>query len=152
MSFLVEQPQGSASIHCAHYSRLVQNIRSQDGVPTSSGLAKDWDFNIEDRDAEFRDDLREASGIGRRRKKASMPFGGLLVIFSPYLSYPHNLDRKVAKPAPHSPNKSVHSSGMATKRMLITTYAKLSVLCRKSFALNPVPPLRGPSSRSVMKT
>jgi hypothetical protein len=53
-------------------SRLVKNIRSQDGPSTSSGLAKDWDFNIEERDAEFRDDLREASGIGRRRGKVSV--------------------------------------------------------------------------------
>jgi len=51
------------------YSRLVQNIRSQDGLSTSSGLVKDWDFNIEERDAEFRDDLREASGVGHRRRK-----------------------------------------------------------------------------------
>jgi general transcription factor 3C polypeptide 3 (transcription factor C subunit 4) len=54
------------------YSRLVQNIRSQDGPSTSSSLTKDWDFNIEERDAEFRDDLREASGVGRRRGKVSV--------------------------------------------------------------------------------
>jgi len=44
----------------------------QDG-PTSSAnlLAKEWDFNIEEKEAEFKDDLREASGIGRKRNKVS---------------------------------------------------------------------------------
>ncbi|KAG6843906.1 hypothetical protein H0H87_011895, partial [Tephrocybe sp. NHM501043] len=52
------------------FDRLVQNIRSADDPSTTTaGLTKDWDFNIEDKDAEFRDDLREASGVGRRRKK-----------------------------------------------------------------------------------
>ncbi|KIJ64224.1 hypothetical protein HYDPIDRAFT_175610 [Hydnomerulius pinastri MD-312] len=32
-------------------------------------LQRDWDFHIEDQDAIFRDDLREASGIGKRKKK-----------------------------------------------------------------------------------
>ncbi|RDB18196.1 Transcription factor tau subunit sfc4 [Hypsizygus marmoreus] len=52
------------------FDRLVQNIRSHDGPSTNTGLNKDWDFNIEEKDAEFRDDLREASGVGKRRKKA----------------------------------------------------------------------------------
>ncbi|KAG6915765.1 hypothetical protein DXG01_009970 [Tephrocybe rancida] len=51
------------------FDRLVQNIRSKDNPSTSAGLTKDWDFSIEEKDAEFRDDLREASGVGRRRKK-----------------------------------------------------------------------------------
>ncbi|KAF5378579.1 hypothetical protein D9615_007122 [Tricholomella constricta] len=51
------------------FDRLVENIRSRDNPSTSTGLTKDWDFNIEEKDAEFRDDLREASGVGRRRKK-----------------------------------------------------------------------------------
>ncbi|EGN99637.1 hypothetical protein SERLA73DRAFT_159861 [Serpula lacrymans var. lacrymans S7.3] len=33
-------------------------------------LSKDWDFNIEEHDVEFKDDLRAASGIGKRKKKA----------------------------------------------------------------------------------
>ncbi len=49
-------------------SRLVKNIQRSD----APGLTKDWDFNIEDRDAEFRDDLRAASGIGRRHKKVGI--------------------------------------------------------------------------------
>lgn len=32
-------------------------------------LSKDWDINIAEREAEFRDDLRAASGIGKRRRK-----------------------------------------------------------------------------------
>ncbi|KAF8055211.1 hypothetical protein FPV67DRAFT_1598050 [Lyophyllum atratum] len=51
------------------FDRLVENIRSRDDPSTSAGLTKDWDFSIEEKNAEFRDDLREASGVGRRRKK-----------------------------------------------------------------------------------
>ncbi|KAJ7686640.1 hypothetical protein B0H17DRAFT_1204069 [Mycena rosella] len=48
--------------------RLVNNIRINEG--TSAGLlAKDWDFNARDQDAQFKDDLRAASGVGKRRKK-----------------------------------------------------------------------------------
>jgi general transcription factor 3C polypeptide 3 (transcription factor C subunit 4) len=49
-------------------SRLINNIRVNEG--TSSGLlSKDWDFNVQDQDAQFKDDLRLASGVGKRRKK-----------------------------------------------------------------------------------
>jgi general transcription factor 3C polypeptide 3 (transcription factor C subunit 4) len=34
-------------------------------------LAKGWDFDIEERKAEFKDDLRAASGIGRKKSKVS---------------------------------------------------------------------------------
>ncbi|PPQ91090.1 hypothetical protein CVT25_013128 [Psilocybe cyanescens] len=54
------------------FDRLVQNIRLRDGS-TSTGtglLTKDWDFDLQEREQEFKDDLREASGIGRKRKKA----------------------------------------------------------------------------------
>ena len=40
-------------------------IRLTSGTSSTGMLNKDWDFNIEDKDAEFRDDLRKASGIGR---------------------------------------------------------------------------------------
>ena len=47
-------------------SRLVREIRKGDN--TGSGpLSKVWDFDMRDRDAEFKDDLREVSGIGKRR-------------------------------------------------------------------------------------
>jgi len=35
---------------------------------SGSGLTKDWDFSIEEKEAEFCDDLREASGIGQKHK------------------------------------------------------------------------------------
>lgn len=33
-------------------------------------MSRDWDFNFAaEKEAEFRDDLREASGVGRKKKK-----------------------------------------------------------------------------------
>lgn len=32
-------------------------------------LSRDWDIDIAEKEAEFRDDLRAASGIGKRRRK-----------------------------------------------------------------------------------
>ncbi|KAF4623249.1 hypothetical protein D9613_002332 [Agrocybe pediades] len=65
------------------FDRLVKNIRLRDGSSSTSAniLTKNWDFDIEERDAEFKDDLREASGIGRKRKKkgkGSRPTGPVL--------------------------------------------------------------------------
>ncbi|KAF8332446.1 hypothetical protein F5887DRAFT_996848 [Amanita rubescens] len=59
------------------FNRLVQSIRFRD-ASTAGVLAKDWDISIEEREAEFRDDLREASGIGRRRKKRGRAAGPTL--------------------------------------------------------------------------
>lgn len=50
------------------FSRLVANVRSLDGPSGSGLLSRDWDFNLEDQYAEFRDDLRAASGIGRGKR------------------------------------------------------------------------------------
>ncbi|KAJ7192484.1 hypothetical protein GGX14DRAFT_552972 [Mycena pura] len=47
---------------------LVRNIRLDDGLSSAGILAKDWDFTVQDT-TEYRDDLRAATGIGRRRKK-----------------------------------------------------------------------------------
>jgi len=55
--------------HLIVTSRLIANIRVSDGASGSSMMTRDWDFNIEENDAEFRDDLRAASGIGRKRRK-----------------------------------------------------------------------------------
>jgi general transcription factor 3C polypeptide 3 (transcription factor C subunit 4) len=49
----------------------VENIRLVDGPSHTGVLGKEWDFNIEEKEAEFRDDLRAASGIGRKRKKVN---------------------------------------------------------------------------------
>ena len=48
-------------------SRLVQDIRQAGGSNTGL-LTQMWDFNLEEKEAEFRDDLRDASGVGRSRK------------------------------------------------------------------------------------
>jgi hypothetical protein len=50
-------------------SRLVQDIRGTDGLSGAGLLSKVWDFNMEESVSEFRDDLRAASGIGRRSAK-----------------------------------------------------------------------------------
>ncbi|KAL7280359.1 hypothetical protein ACG7TL_005282 [Trametes sanguinea] len=51
------------------FDRLIQNIREA-GDGTSSGmLSKMWDINLEEREAEFREDLRAASGVGRAKRK-----------------------------------------------------------------------------------
>jgi len=55
-------------------SRLVKKIRLRDGSTSSSTglLTRDWDFDIEEKEAEFKDDLRAASGIGRKKRKVSV--------------------------------------------------------------------------------
>ncbi|KAF7979955.1 hypothetical protein HWV62_40398 [Athelia sp. TMB] len=53
------------------FDRLIANIRDSDGASGSEMMTKQWDFTLEDKDAEFRDDLRAASGIGRRRRKTN---------------------------------------------------------------------------------
>lgn len=53
----------------SYSSRLIANIRGVDGPSGSALLSRDWDFNLEEQDAEFRDDLRAASGIGRSKKR-----------------------------------------------------------------------------------
>ncbi|KAI0629317.1 TPR-like protein [Trametes polyzona] len=60
------------------FDRLIQNIREA-GDGTSSGmLNKMWDMNLEEREAEFKDDLREASGVGRSKKKRGRRRGPVL--------------------------------------------------------------------------
>ena len=50
-------------------SRLVQGIRESEGGSSSGLLGKAWNINVEAQEAEFRDDLREASGVGKRKGK-----------------------------------------------------------------------------------
>ena len=61
-------------------------------------MTRDWDFNIEERDAEFRDDLRAATGIGRKRRKVRQ---------HPILSYneSYTSNREAANQAPSYPSK-----------------------------------------------
>lgn len=42
----------------------MQDIRQRN----DPALAKDWDISIQDQEEAFKDDLREASGVGKRRK------------------------------------------------------------------------------------
>ncbi|KAF5345552.1 hypothetical protein D9758_012000 [Tetrapyrgos nigripes] len=55
-------------------SRLVQDIRHRN----DTSLVKDWDITIQDQDQEFLDDLRAASGIGRRKKRPGRAEGPAL--------------------------------------------------------------------------
>lgn len=43
----------------------MSDIRSGDAA--SATLSKVWDFDMRDRETEFKDDLREASGVGKKR-------------------------------------------------------------------------------------
>ncbi|KAF5389367.1 hypothetical protein D9757_004269 [Collybiopsis confluens] len=56
------------------FDRLVQDIRQRN----DPSLAKDWDISIHDEEAAFKDDLRAASGIGKRRKAKSRASGPTL--------------------------------------------------------------------------
>ncbi|EKM52010.1 uncharacterized protein PHACADRAFT_150922 [Phanerochaete carnosa HHB-10118-sp] len=47
------------------FDRLVREIR--EGDSSGGALSKVWDFDLKDREAEFKDDLREASGVGKKR-------------------------------------------------------------------------------------
>ncbi|GBE87285.1 hypothetical protein SCP_1005330 [Sparassis crispa] len=54
------------------FDRLVQNIRETRDGSSSGMLGKDWELNIEEKEAEFLNDLRAASGVGRTKKRASV--------------------------------------------------------------------------------
>ncbi|CAL1715852.1 unnamed protein product [Somion occarium] len=53
----------------ADFDRLVAQIRRGDGGTSAGMLTKEWDFSMQDKEAEFRDDLRQASGVGKRKGK-----------------------------------------------------------------------------------
>ncbi|KAG2040882.1 TPR-like protein [Suillus americanus] len=63
----IELPQGVQAEIDTDFNRLVSNIRMTDDVSNAAMLHREWDFNIAQQDAEFRDDLREASGIGKKK-------------------------------------------------------------------------------------
>ncbi|KAF7316423.1 hypothetical protein MIND_00161200 [Mycena indigotica] len=50
------------------FDRLVDRIKLSQGLSTGM-LTKDWDLNMQEQEAQFRDDLRAASGVGKRRGK-----------------------------------------------------------------------------------
>jgi hypothetical protein len=49
-------------------SVLVQNIRQSNGADSLSIPNHMWDFNLAAHEEEFREDLKEASGVGKRGK------------------------------------------------------------------------------------
>ncbi|TFK26991.1 TPR-like protein [Coprinopsis marcescibilis] len=67
--------QGTKNEIDGDFDQIIQGIRSKDGP----NLAKDWDLNFAaEKEAEFRDDLREASGVGRKRRKKGRTAGPVL--------------------------------------------------------------------------
>jgi hypothetical protein len=96
-------------------SRLVQNIRLADDSSTVGVLGKEWDLDIGEQEVEFRDDLRAASGIGKRRRKVwcyHRLFAGLLSIIlnSATASWPASRGGAIsASQSPHRRGKpSIH--------------------------------------------
>ena len=51
------------------YSRLIDSIRKSGGQQGSGLLSQAWDLSVNDDEDDWRDELRGASGIGRRKKK-----------------------------------------------------------------------------------
>jgi hypothetical protein len=78
-------------------SRLVQNIRLADDSSTVGVLGKEWDLSIEEQEVEFRDDLRAASGIGKRRQKVQLC---------------HHQTPTAIKPTPVTASRSASRSGV----------------------------------------
>ncbi|KAM5536661.1 hypothetical protein V8D89_009756 [Ganoderma adspersum] len=60
------------------FDRLIQNIRGADDGESAGMLSRMWDIDLEEREAEFRDDLRMASGVGRAKKKRGRRHGLVL--------------------------------------------------------------------------
>lgn len=60
-------------------SRLIDSIRKTDGQQGAGVLSQAWDLSVNDED-DWRDELREASGVGRRKKKR------VCTLFSPHRS------------------------------------------------------------------
>ena len=50
-------------------SRLIGSIRASDDVASTNMLSRLWDAQLPEDADTFHDDLRGASGIGRRKKK-----------------------------------------------------------------------------------
>ena len=63
-----EDARAEAAIE-GDFDRLIQNIRGADDGESAGMLSRMWDIDLEEREAEFRDDLRMASGVGRTKKK-----------------------------------------------------------------------------------
>lgn len=47
----------------------MRDIRDSESGSSSGVLGRAWNFNVEAQEAEFRDDLRAASGVGKQKGK-----------------------------------------------------------------------------------
>ena len=63
-----EDARAEAAIE-GDFDRLIQNIRDAGDGSSSGMLNRMWEMNLEEREAEFKDDLRAASGVGKLKKK-----------------------------------------------------------------------------------
>ena len=112
------------------FSRLVRNIRLADDSSTVGVLGKEWDLNIGEQEVEFRDDLRAASGIGKRRRKVwcyRRYSAGLLV----NLNHCHSVMAGVQGSCYHS--KSKLSSERETKHTSMERHRRVFKSCKKLF-------------------
>ena len=129
------------------FDRLIQNIREA-GDGTSSGmLSKMWDMNLEEREAEFKDDLRAASGVGRSKKKVRSNDLNGCYYWSDWKA--HSVEGGAVL---SFLNKFGHSSEREIKHMSMQISRRQYASCRKSFALSPAPPQRGAFSRNATMT
>ena len=62
------------------FDRLIQNIREGADGSSSGMLNQMWNISLEDREAEFRDDLRLASGIGAAKAKRKVCWNRLYFV------------------------------------------------------------------------
>jgi hypothetical protein len=111
-------------------SRLVRNIRLADDSSTVGVLGKEWDLNIGEQEIEFRDDLRAASGIGKRRRKVwcyRRHSAGLL----DNLNRCHSVMAGVQGSCYHS--KSKLSSERETKHTSMEGHRRAFKSCKKLF-------------------
>jgi general transcription factor 3C polypeptide 3 (transcription factor C subunit 4) len=69
---MISSEHGFAFSTCLRMLRsgsvLVQNIRQSNGADSLSIPNHMWDFNLAAHEEEFREDLKEASGVGKRGK------------------------------------------------------------------------------------
>ena len=61
----IDSERASVFLLC---SRLIDSIRENDGQQGAGVLSQAWDLSVNDEE-DWRDELREASGVGRRKKK-----------------------------------------------------------------------------------
>jgi hypothetical protein len=112
-------------------SRLVQNIRLADEPSSVGVLGREWDLNIGEQEVEFRDDLRAASGIGKRRRKVWCHRGPSARLLDNNLNYCHSVMAGVRGWCYLS--KSKPSSERETKHTSTEGYRRASKPCKKLF-------------------